>query len=265
MVLRNSSLTVGMPALIEAPELGPSLELAAELGLDFVEINSNLPIYQAANIDLHHARQLLAESKLFLTLHTEKFLPVSDLDARVRRLYGEMLLEEIALAQALEMPVINLHLINGVRYTLPNEKVYVYTVYREQYLAAISELRQVCAEAIGDSGLMLCIENLDGYIPVVQEGIEELLQAPCFGLTWDVGHDFCSNHADAGFWKKHAQRIRHMHLHDATGHRDHLSLGDGELDIAELAGFAAANRCSCVVEVKTSSSLRESIEYLRRM
>lgn len=37
----------GLPTLIQLPTLSENLALCAELGLDFVEINMNLPHFQA--------------------------------------------------------------------------------------------------------------------------------------------------------------------------------------------------------------------------
>ena len=42
----------GMPTLLEAPDPESAAALCQELGLDFVELNMNLPEYQGWNISL---------------------------------------------------------------------------------------------------------------------------------------------------------------------------------------------------------------------
>lgn len=44
-------LTFGMPTLIEFDTLEQNAQLCSELGLDFIEINMNLPQYQTHNLD----------------------------------------------------------------------------------------------------------------------------------------------------------------------------------------------------------------------
>jgi len=41
-----------MPTLIEYPSLEQNLSLCSELGLDFVELNMNMPEYQLDRIDV---------------------------------------------------------------------------------------------------------------------------------------------------------------------------------------------------------------------
>ena len=256
---------LGMPAMIEVPQLEDNIRLACELGLDFVEINSNLPIYQARNMDVKHAQALLEQNNIFLTLHLDEYLHVTDLDPRVAEVYRIKLLEEIERAKQLRIPVLNLHLLNGVHYTLPDKRVYVFDFYVGAFLQGIRDLRAMCEEAVGDSGIVLCIENLDGYCNVVVEAIDMLMESPVFGLTWDVGHDYRAHGQDATWLKRHAKRVCHMHLHDANVRSDHLALGTGEINISEKLRFIEACQGTCLVEVKTPESLRQSIAYLRAL
>ena len=55
-----------------------------------------------------------------------------------------------------------------------------------------------------------------------------------------------------------------MHLHDATHapNKNHLPLGEGEMDIAQKLRLAAEHDCRVVVEVKTVQALRASVEKL---
>ena len=258
-----TNIPFGMPILIESPKLEEGLNLAKELGLDFVEINSNLPLYRLDTLDIPEAKALLQRSGLRLTLHLEEYLPLNDLDERLRRIAQQILLSEIVAAKELGIRMLNLHLLNGVVYSLPDRKVQVYDFYPEAYLQTIIELRDLVDHNPAAKDMLICIENLDGYCAAVQQGIEVLLQSPRFGLTWDCGHDFCCGGADNEQWLRHTERIHHLHLHDALGTRPHLTLGTGALDIDFFLAFAAEQKASVVIEVKTEASLRRSVAYLR--
>ena len=61
---------------------------------------------------------------------------------------------------------------------------------------------------------------------------------------------------------KHEDRLRHFHIHDALGRKNHMRLGTGELDLAWYIALAQRSRCRAVLEVKTAQALRESVEWL---
>ncbi|MBO5274167.1 MAG: hypothetical protein J6I45_06095, partial [Clostridia bacterium] len=58
---------------------------------------------------------------------------------------------------------------------------------------------------------------------------------------------------------------RHMHLHDALGKRDHLALGSGELDLEGYLDLSCETDSSVVVEVKTVTGLRQSVEWIKEI
>ena len=86
-----------------------------------------------------------------------------------------------------------------------------------------------------------------------------------FGLTLDVGHLCAAGNADADFFAAHADRLRHMHLHDCRGGQDHLPLGAGALDWRGALALARARGVRAVVEVKTEAALRASVRALREL
>ena len=163
---------------------------------------------------------------------------------------------------ALEMPVVNLHMPQGVHFTLPEQKVYLFDRYADHFTAAVREFRDLCAEAVGAAPVRICIENTGGWKPFQRAAIETLLQAPCFALTWDIGHSHAANEADAPFLLAHKDRLAHFHIHDALGKRCHLPLGSGEIDRAARLSLAEAQGCRCVIETKTPEALKESVRYL---
>jgi sugar phosphate isomerase/epimerase len=55
-----------------------------------------------------------------------------------------------------------------------------------------------------------------------------------------------------------------MHMHDAKAPtKDHLALGDGDLDIPFYRELARKNDCTVVLETKTLKALSESAAWLK--
>ena len=63
----------------------------------------------------------------------------------------------------------------------------------------------------------------------------------------------------------HRDRLIHFHIHDATENppRNHLALGEGELNTAERLDLARQRSARCVLETKTAEALRKSAAWLR--
>lgn len=116
----------GMPTLIEFGTIEENLALCRDLGLDFIELNMNLPQYQTAALRerLDAYRRLSAETGVFFTLHLDENLNFADFNPLVREAYCRTAVEAIRIAKELQMPVLNLHLPQGVHFTLPEKKVF---------------------------------------------------------------------------------------------------------------------------------------------
>ena len=56
----------------------------------------------------------------------------------------------------------------------------------------------------------------------------------------------------------------HFHIHDGSEKpsRNHLALGDGEIDLAARLELAEKRNARCVLETKTIEALRASVEWL---
>lgn len=253
----------GMPTLIECPSLEQTLSLCCELGFDFVELNMNLPEYQLDRIDGADVKRIFQQYGKYPTIHLDENLNVCDFNSTVADAYLDTVLQTIALAKDLNAPIINMHMSDGVYFTLPDRKVYLFEQYKQQYLDRLRLFGDACAAEIGSSNIRICLENCGIYHDFQQEGIDLLLANPCFALTYDVGHDFCVGNGNQAFIISRADRLEHMHLHDAAGTRNHLTLGTGEIDFTEKVALAAEHNCRCVLETKTADALRQSAEYLR--
>lgn len=254
-------MRLGMPVLLECPDLAACGVLCRELGLDFVELNGNLPACQPDTLKERTLRRIQEEQGIFFTLHLDEDADPCHFNPLVAEAWTRTVLAGLELAQRMEMPVVNMHLPSGVFFTLPEARVYLYERYRDRYLRDLRRFRDRCREAVGDSGVRICMENTGGYTPSQREGLEVLLECPAFGLTLDTGHDFCMGGVDGAWIRERGSRLYHIHLHDAEGKRNHLPLGQGELDLDACWELASAGDRTVVLEVKTIAGLRTSAAW----
>ena len=255
----------GMPTLLECETIEENLALCRELGLDFIELNMNLPQYQtrALRDDLDKYRRWAAETGVFFTLHLDENLNFADFNPPVREAYLQTTAEAIRLAKALQIPVVNLHMPRGVYFTLPDRKVYLLESYADFFMQSVRDFRGLCEREIGDAPIKICIENTDGWREFQKAAVETLLGSPCFALTWDIGHSHAANDVDEPFLLRHRDRLAHFHLHDAKGKHNHLALGTGAIDLPARLKIAAEQNCRCVIETKTAAALEQSVRYLK--
>ncbi len=253
----------GMPTLIETSTLHECAKLCSELGLDFVELNMNMPQYQLDKIDVDYFKCIAEKYGIYYTIHLDENLNVCDFNSYVAEAYIKTVADTIEIAKQLDIKVLNMHMAKGVYFTLPDRKVYLFFEYKEQYLKSIVEFRNMCEPEIGDADIKICIENCDGYEDFQKEALELFLESKVFALTFDVGHNHGIGGTDEGFIMKHKDRLNHIHLHDALGRNNHLALGTGEMDIEKYITLANEQNCRVVLETKTIAGLKQSVEWLK--
>lgn len=250
----------GMPTLAEFNSIAESAALAKELGLSFVELNMNLPFCTVDALRAQNLPALARAYQIYFTLHADENLFFCDFNSRVAQAHLDTLLDAIDLCRETGIPLINFHMSAGVYFTLPDQKLYLFERYEDRYQESLLRFRDACQQAAGRD-VALSIENTGLTHDFVLRGIDTLLSTPAFCLTWDVGHDCSAGWADSSFYLARKERIRHMHLHDAQGRRNHLSLGTGEINLTEKLSACAPERV--VLEVKASADLRQSVAWLK--
>ena len=111
---------------------------------------------------------------------------------------------------------------------------------------------------------MIAVENTDGFREYEKKAIEFLLESPKFGLTWDIGHSKATGEKDVPFIMSHKDHLIHFHIHDGSevSSRNHLALGDGEIDLKERLSLAEQRNARCVLETKTIEALKKSVLWL---
>ena len=273
---KEGPMQFGMPTLIENRTLADNVALCAQLGLSFVELNMNFPEYQVARLEETDELLRLGQAAgVYFTIHLDENLNVADFNPLVTAAYLETVRRTIAVAQRL-LPLrdrygdagqpltVNMHLHHGIHITLPDRKVQMYDRDFDTYLRAFARFRTLCEEWIGDSPLRIVIENTDGFFAYERRAIEYLLQSPVFGLTWDIGHSKATGERDVPFLLAHEDRLLHFHIHDGTETppRNHLALGDGEIDLNARLSLACRRGARCVLETKTMEALKQSVEWL---
>ncbi len=254
----------GMPTLIENKDLEENIALCRELGLRFVELNMNFPMYQIPQLEeTAYLRELARKNGIYFTIHLDENLNVCDFNPLVADAYRKTVERAARIAVELGAPLLNMHMNHGIYITLPERKVRLFGEYRETYMAAIHRFREMCEKTAGDFGVKICIENTDGYQDFEKEAIDYLLESEMFALTWDIGHSHACDNVDEAFLMERRDKLYHFHIHDAKGTGNHKTLGSGDIDLAQRIGLAQVNGCRCVVETKTIEALRHSVRWLK--
>lgn len=256
-------LKYGMPTLIETSGIDECAQICHALNLDFIELSMDLPEYQPMNIDVGHYLDLSEEYGFGYTIHLNSMLNVSDFNPYIAEASLRTMLESIEIAKKLSVPVLNMHMAKGDYFTLPDRRVNLYDKYRDYYIDSILKMRDACEKAIGDSQILICAENCSGFTDYQKAALEILLESHVFGLTLDIGHSCGTDFADEPFVFDHADKLHHMHIHDAVEKKNHLPLGEGELDIKKYLKIGNEHNCTMVLETKTVDGLKKSVDWIK--
>lgn len=254
----------GMPTLIENKNLEETVSLCRKLGLQFVELNMNFPMYQLPELEKKdYLKELAQKNGIYFTIHLDENLNVCDFNRLVADAYMETVERTLKVAQEINAPLLNMHMNHGIYITLPDQKVRLFAEYQEKYMLAFHRFRDMCERTAKDAGIKICIENTDGYQSFEKEAINYLLQSDMFALTWDIGHSHTSDNVDQDFLMGHKDKLYHFHIHDGMGSKNHQTLGTGDINLEQRIGIAGECGCRCVVETKTIDALRKSVLWLK--
>ena len=268
----------GMPTLIENRTLEDNASLCRSLGLQFIELNMNFPEYQADQLKrTDDLIQIAHKAGIYYTIHLDENLNIADFNHLVSEAYLETVHQSIEVSKELlclrdrygdisQPLILNMHMNHGIHITLPERKVQMYERDFDVYMQSFIEFRSKCEAWIGDRDLAIAIENTDGFRSYEKKAIEYLLESPKFGLTWDIGHSKASGEKDLPFLQAHREELIHFHIHDGSEKppRNHLALGDGEIDLAARLKLAEMRNARCVLETKTIEALKKSAAWLRK-
>ena len=255
----------GMPTLVECKGINECVDVARELGIDFIEINMSFPEYLPSALDAQELREVTRKWGIGYTIHADEMLNPFDFNKKVSDVYFDVMRDTIRFAIDIGATVINMHLLKGVYVTTPGKVLLLTDVYREEYLGRVCDFIKMCEEEIGDSELKVAIENVDSnpFTDAQRAALKYFLESPVFALTLDTGHEHCLSGADRDIYLSNPDKVMHMHLHDAKGKSAHLPLGSGDVTVIEKMKENRGN--TCLIEVKTVTGLRESLGYLKNV
>ena len=257
-------MLLGMPTLVELETLKENINLCCKLDLDFIELNLNLPQYQVNKLDASELITYQQENNIFFTFHLPEDLEIAHFNKNIRDANWESVYETIEFMKKIRSPIINMHMSKGIYFTLPNEKVFLYEKYFEEYKVAYSLFTDEVVKRLENQDIRFMVENTGIYNKnFITSIIDLLLEKEEFGLTWDIGHDFVGGSVDSDFIKSRVDKVYHIHMHDAKGLKDHLVLFDGEINLRKYIDMAINNNLTVVVETKTVKGLMESVARLR--
>ena len=267
----------GMPTLIENRTLEENIALCREMGLSFIELNMNFPEYQIDKIEnTEYFIRKAADAGIYYTIHLDENLNVADCNPLIKNAYLETVRRTIEVAKKLvelkdkfgeksQPLILNMHMNHGIFITLPNKKVQMYERNFLEYMADINKFIELCNEWIGDADIKIAIENTDGFRDYEKKAIECMFQSDKFILTWDIGHSKALGEKDMSFILEYEDKLNHFHIHDGSENppKNHLALGDGEIDLLNRIEKARICNARCVLETKTIEALRKSVKWIK--
>lgn len=267
----------GMPTLIENRTLEDNVSLCGSFGLQFIELNMNFPEYQLECLEQTDTMLRIAErAGIYYTIHLDENLNIADFNHLVLEAYLETVRRSIEVAKKLlclrdrygdstQPLTLNMHMNHGIFITLPDRNVQMYDRDFETYMQSFATFRSLCEEWIGDTDMMIAVENTDGFRDYEKKAIEYLLESPKFGLTWDIGHSKATLEKDVPFILEHQEHLIHFHIHDGSEipPKNHLALGDGEIHLPDRLKLAQSRNARCVLETKTIEALKQSVRWLQ--
>ncbi|OPY34083.1 MAG: Xylose isomerase-like TIM barrel [Methanomassiliicoccales archaeon PtaU1.Bin124] len=255
---------LGMPALIEFSTVEENVLLCQELGLDFVELNMNMPYCFPENLEPRDLRMMAKDMDVVFSMHMPDDLDLGSMHEQIRKGTLDRAIEVVDWAVQADIGLLNFHINPGIYFTLPNYKVWIFDKYYESFEKNIIQAFGLLLDRARAGGVQICVENVCNFdLPFIQRVLVPLTKLPGMGLTWDVGHDAKTGFKERETLMKHEANLRHMHLHDHDGRSDHQVLFTGHLDILGLYYFAKNHDMSIVVETKTIDSLIRSISELK--
>ena len=256
-------MKLGMPALVEYSSIDQLIELCMKLKLHFIELNMNIPYNFIQNLNPIELKNITKETNIEFTMHMPDEADLGSFYQVVRVGYVKLFQDTIDWASEAGVGLINLHIIEGARVTLPHKKIYIYDQYSEEFTNNFVKSIKILSKKAQENNIVLAIENSSNFgKKYIQNSLNKALEYHNVKLTWDTGHDAASNFSDKEYLMANKEHIAHMHLHDAIGEINHQVLFEGHLNITELLQFAKSQNIRALIEVKTEEALIKSINNL---
>ncbi len=118
--------------------------------------------------------------------------------------------------------------------------------------------------------LFVGLEVTEGFATIRDQG------SPRIGVTLDVGHMYCHGRRPlqqfgtiGAVGRELGPTLKHLHLHDVLGERDHVEIGTGQVEFDDLfaalrdQGFAGGACLELNPDAVTPDGMRRSLESVR--
>ena len=247
-----------MPILVEFNTLEQNIQLCNELGLDFIELNLDVPYCFIENIDTN-----IFKNNNF-TIHLSEKIDVGELNNNLRNFYIQEIERIISIGSKAKINKYNLHIDPGIHFSLPDKKIFIYQQYLEQYISSYEDSCKKLSEIATKYNVMILFENvkMESY---TSKAIEVISRYDNLFFTLDLGHNIRYGNTAKQEFLKYSNKIKHIHMHDYNGNKDHQELFTGNLDVQKELSFCEENNLDVVVEVKRKNELVNSIKKLNNL
>ncbi|MFO7675244.1 MAG: sugar phosphate isomerase/epimerase [bacterium] len=262
---------LGLQVLFDFDDIADALRFAAGNGFGALELNmGNLDFCRqlADGRRRRQVRMLARQLGIRLAVHAIEGPSLFVPDRTVMRTTVRSIRRLLDEAESAGIENVVMHLGFEMYYACEGRGRYPHERYPDFYEAlvgdALSGLREYAR-----GRARLCIENVGGFrFDFVHRLLSRLLSAD-LGLCYDVGHNAIlpatPRRAEATFYRRHARRVYHSHLHDNHGERDeHLALGQGGVRFGPYLRFLAGTPALLCLEVRPRAAAVLSRDYLVR-
>lgn len=247
-----------MPILVEFHSLSENIDLCKKLNLDFIELNLDIPYCFIDRLDTNSLKNNN------FTIHLSEKFDVGELNNSLRNFYLNEIEKIISFGIKYNIFKYNLHLDPGIHFSLPNKKIFIYEEYIDDYLRAYEDSCNILSKLANKYNATILFENVkvESYTLKV---IDIIAKYDNLFFTLDLGHNIRYGNLAKEKFMEYSNKIKHIHLHDFNGSKDHQELFTGLLNVKEELNFCKQHNLDVLIEVKRKEELINSVNKLRNL
>lgn len=247
-----------MPILVEFHSLSENIDLCKKLDLDFIELNLDIPYCFIDRLDTNSLKNNN------FTIHLSEKFDVGELNNSLRNFYLNEIEKIISFGIKYNIFKYNLHLDPGIHFSLPDKKIFIYEEYIDDYLRAYEDSCNILSKIANKYNATILFENVkvESYTLKV---IDIIAKYNNLFFTLDLGHNIRYGNLAKEKFMEYSNKIKHIHLHDFNGSKDHQELFTGLLNVKEELNFCKQHNLDVLIEVKRKEELINSVNKLRNL
>ena len=255
-------ISYGMPQLIELDQIEESVQLYSELGLDFIELNCNLPACQPEIMNVQYLNLLKSKYNVSYILRLPENLDLGHFNRHIREAHLRVIEEAIGVADRLGCKILNIHMNPGPELSFSDDEDCLYEKYERLYLENLMSSMELIDIWLGGTGVLIGIENTGMFNrSYIQAAVKELLKSGRFCLTWSENQKSNLLDDDYEFLLKHQSEIKYIHLPNQDDEkRQSVTFQEG---IKEKLQIAQKNQASVLIKAQTNESLKQSAARIK--